>query len=59
MAATMQSLQPVLEQAGIVTAEVLAAESLAARCRAEVDQTGAPLMLLPLVTAWARKPRAA
>jgi hypothetical protein len=55
-AATLRSMLPVLEEHGIVTADVLAPESLAARCRAEVAKTGVPFMLLPLVTAWARKP---
>jgi SAM-dependent methyltransferase len=55
-AASLHSLLPVLEQYGIVTAEILDPESLALRCRAEVIKTGVPLMLIPLVTAWARKP---
>jgi ubiquinone/menaquinone biosynthesis C-methylase UbiE len=55
-AASLRSLLPVLEQYGIVTAAVLDAESLAARCRAEVTQTGVPFMMIPLITAWARKP---
>jgi hypothetical protein len=46
----------VLEQHRIVTAETLDADSLATRCRDEVAQTGVPFMLMPLVTAWARKP---
>jgi hypothetical protein len=55
-AASLRSLLPVLEQYEIVTAEILDAESLAMRCRAEVAQTGFPFMMIPLVTAWARKP---
>lgn len=54
-AASLRSLLPVLEQYGIVTAEILELESLAARCRAEVAQTGFPFMMIPLVTAWAQK----
>ena len=55
-AASLRSLLPTLEQYKIVTAEILDSESLAARCRAEVAQTGFPFMMIPLVTAWARKP---
>ena len=57
-AASLRSLLPVLEQYGIVTAEILDPESLAMRCRAEVAHTGFPFMMIPLVTAWARKPLA-
>jgi hypothetical protein len=55
-AESLRSLLPMLEQYGIVTAEILDADSLAARCRAEAVRSGIPLMLIPLVTAWARKP---
>jgi SAM-dependent methyltransferase len=55
-AATARSLLPLLEREGIVTAEILDGDTLAARSRAEVIETGVPLMLLPVVTAWARKP---
>lgn len=55
-AASLRSLLPMLEQYGIVTAEILGPESLAQRCRAEAVRTGVPLMLIPLVTAWALKP---
>jgi SAM-dependent methyltransferase len=55
-AASLHSLLPVLEQYGIVTAEILDVETLAARSRAEVAATGVPLILLPVVTAWAGKP---
>ncbi len=54
--ASLRSLAPVLEQYGIVGAETLDVERIAQRCRTEAIQTGVPLMLIPLVTAWARKP---
>jgi SAM-dependent methyltransferase len=56
MAASLRSVLPVLGQYSIVTADILDCDSLAVRCRAEVAQTGVPFMLIPLVTAWARKP---
>jgi ubiquinone/menaquinone biosynthesis C-methylase UbiE len=59
VAASMAALLPVLERKGIARAEDVAPESLAARSRAEVEQMGEPVMLMPLVTAWARKPLAA
>jgi len=55
-AESLRSLLPTLEQHGIVTADILQPETLAARSRAEVVRTGRPLMLIPLVTAWARTP---
>lgn len=55
-AASLRSVLPILEQHGIVTADILDCDSLATRCRDEVAQTGVPFMLIPLVTAWARKP---
>ncbi len=55
-AASLRSLLPVLEQYEIVTADVLDVERLAMRACAEVVATGYPLILLPVVTAWARKP---
>lgn len=55
-AASLRSLLPVLEQYGIVSAEALDLERVAEQCRAEVAQTCVPLMLIPMVTAWARKP---
>lgn len=55
-AASLRSVLPVLEQYSIVTADILDGDSLAVRCRAEVAQSGVPFMLIPLVTAWARKP---
>lgn len=54
--ASLRSLLPVLEQHGLVSAETLDVDRIAQRCRTEVIQTGVPLMLIPLVTAWARKP---
>jgi hypothetical protein len=54
--ASLRSLQPVLEQYAIVRAETLDLDRIAQRCRAEVVHTGVPFMLIPLVTAWARKP---
>lgn len=55
-AETMRSMAPHFERFGIVDAEVLDADTLADRYRAEVARTGFPFMMLPLVTAWARKP---
>jgi hypothetical protein len=55
-AATARSLLPLLAREGIVTAEILNGDTLAARSRAEVIETGVSLMFLPVVTAWARKP---
>jgi len=58
LAASLRSLLPILEREGIVTAETLDCDTLAARARAEVAETGYPLMFLPVVTAGARKPLA-
>jgi SAM-dependent methyltransferase len=58
-AESLRSLLPMLEQYGIVTAEILDPDNLASRCRAETIDTGVPLMLIPLVTAWAQKPTGA
>ena len=55
-AESARSIVPLLERFGIVTGEVLDVDTLADRYRAEVVRTGFPFMLLPLVTAWARKP---
>lgn len=55
-AESLRSLLPVLEQYGIVSAEVLDVDRIAERRRAEVVQTCVPFMLLPMVTTWARKP---
>jgi hypothetical protein len=55
-AESMRSIAPLLEKLGIVDAGVLDADTLAARYRAEVLRSGYPFMMLPLVTAWARKP---
>jgi SAM-dependent methyltransferase len=55
-AASLCSLLPIMEQHGIATAAELDPDSLAERLRAEVVATGVPLMLIPLLTAWARKP---
>jgi hypothetical protein len=59
LAASQRSLLPMFEQYGIVTAEILEVETLAARSRAEVAESGFPLILLPVVTVWAHKPIAA
>jgi SAM-dependent methyltransferase len=56
VAASLRSVLPVLEQHGIVTANILDGDSLADRCRAEVAETGVPFMLMPMLTAWAHKP---
>jgi len=55
-AETMGSMAPLFERLGIVDAATLGAETLAERYRAETNRTGFPLLMLPLVTAWARKP---
>jgi SAM-dependent methyltransferase len=55
-AESLCSVLPTLEKHGIVTADILEADTLAARSRAEAVETGVPLMLIPLVMAWARKP---
>jgi SAM-dependent methyltransferase len=57
-AESMKSIAPLLEKFGVVDAGVLDAETLANRYRAEVARTAYPFMMLPLVTAWARKPAA-
>lgn len=54
--ASLRSLQPALGQYEIVSAEELDLDRVAQRCRNEVVQTGVPFMLIPMVTAWARKP---
>ena len=56
LAATLRSMLPLLEKEGIVTAEMLDVESVAAPLPAEVVATGYPFIVLPMVTAWARKP---
>lgn len=56
VAASFRSLQTPLEKMGIVSAEELDVESLAARCRAEVEESGVPFIMPPLITAWAQKP---
>ena len=56
LAATARSMLPVLEREGIATAEMLDVESVAARSRAEVEATGYPFIILPMVTAWTRTP---
>lgn len=55
-AASLCSLLPIMEQFGIASADDLHPESLAERLRTEVVATGVPLMLIPLIAAWARKP---
>jgi len=55
-AESMKSIAPVLEKFEIVDAATLDADTLADRYRAEVLRTGFPFLMLPLVTAWARKP---
>jgi hypothetical protein len=55
LAESMRSLLPVLENFDIATDEVVNVATLAARLRAEVVRNRFPLMLVPLVGAWARK----
>lgn len=55
-AESMKSMAPLLEKFEIVDATTLGADTLAARYRAEVVRTGFPFLMLPMVTAWARKP---
>jgi ubiquinone/menaquinone biosynthesis C-methylase UbiE len=59
LAASLSILLPMLEREGIVTDKTIGCDTLAARARAEVAETGYPLMLLPVVTGWARKPLSA
>jgi ubiquinone/menaquinone biosynthesis C-methylase UbiE len=54
---SFRSLLPLLEQYGIATAAEVDVETLAARACADVVTSRMPLMLTPLVGAWARKPR--
>jgi ubiquinone/menaquinone biosynthesis C-methylase UbiE len=54
--ASERSLLPLYELYGIATAEDLGLETLAERLQAEVEASGVPGMLIPLVGAWARKP---
>jgi ubiquinone/menaquinone biosynthesis C-methylase UbiE len=56
MAESIRSLLPVLENFDIATDEVVDVATLARRFRADVVRTRFPLMLVPLVGAWARKP---
>jgi SAM-dependent methyltransferase len=55
-AESLRSVLPMLEKNGIVTADILDPGTLAQRCRAEAESTGVPLMLIPVITAWALKP---
>lgn len=59
LAASLRSQIPVFEREGIVSAEQLDIDTFAERAQAEVRETGYPLMFLPVVTAWARRPCAA
>jgi ubiquinone/menaquinone biosynthesis C-methylase UbiE len=52
----VRSILPLLDHYGIATAEQVGLETLGQRLRAEVEETGAPAMLVPHVCAWARKP---
>jgi len=56
MADGVRSVLPLLEQYGIATAAEVEVETLAARLCAEVGTSSMPLVLFPLVGAWARKP---
>lgn len=55
-ATSLRSMSPMLEQYGIVSAETLDLETFVPRSRASVADSGLPLILLPVVTAWTRKP---
>jgi ubiquinone/menaquinone biosynthesis C-methylase UbiE len=55
---SIRSVLPILEQYGIATPDDVDIDTLGSRVRAEVIQTGVPLMLVPIVTAWATKPMA-
>jgi SAM-dependent methyltransferase len=57
-AETFASMAPLLEQFGIVDAETLDVGTLADRYRREVLRTATPFLMLPLVTAWGRRPTA-
>lgn len=56
VADTFRSLMPLLERAGIATAQEVDADTLAASLRIEVEKTGVPIQLGTLVSAWALKP---
>jgi hypothetical protein len=51
----VRSCLPLLETYGIATAEQVEIESLSERIRAEAEAVDAPVLLLPHVSAWARK----
>ena len=56
IAAAFQSLLPLLERFGIVTAEEVDLDTLAQRLRAEVVASKRPLILPPHITAWTQLP---
>lgn len=53
---SIRSLLPLLELYGIATPDEVGVDTLSERIRAEVTLSGFPIMLLPMVTAWAHKP---
>lgn len=52
---SVRSVVPLLDRHGIATAEQVGLDTLEQRLRAEVEATGAPLMLAPHMCAWGRK----
>jgi ubiquinone/menaquinone biosynthesis C-methylase UbiE len=55
-AASLRSILPLIEQAGIATAAEVDVDTLAERLAAEIHRARVPVVLGPQVTAWARKP---
>jgi len=55
LAESVRSLLPVLEKFGVVAGEVVDVATLADRLRSEAVRNGFPLMMEPVVGAWARK----
>jgi SAM-dependent methyltransferase len=55
VAATFRSLLPLLERTGVATAAELDVDTLADRLRAEAADSRLPILLTPMVGAWARR----
>ena len=53
---SIRSILPLLESYDIATAAEADIDTMSERVRDEVNRSGFPIMLLPIVTAWARKP---
>ena len=55
---SIRSIQPLMEQYGIISASELDLDTLGDRLQAEAAQHECPFMLIPFVTAWGNKPLA-